>query len=100
MNTSVAQKVFIGAAVLLAALSVAVGVSDFLAVIPAILIAAGLGINLRSRLLGGGLVLIGAAALAVIMWWTVLVPILAGLTALSWRTTLSSNRDRRETQPG
>jgi len=92
MNASAAGKGFIGVALVLAALSVAVGLANYLAaedswvvqnigrtravlmaVAPAFLISTGLGINLRWQLLGGGVVVVGAVALAVLMLWTILV---------------------------
>ena len=111
MNASVAQKFFICIALVLAGLSVAVGVSDFLAaedswiiqhagrtpavlmaVYPAIMIAAGLGIYLRSRLLGGGIVSAGAIAFGVLMSWTILVPILALVAVALWAVVFRAAR--------
>ena len=111
MNASVAQKFFICIALVLAGLSVAVGVSDFLAaedswiiqhagrtpavlmaVYPAIMIAAGLGIYLRSRLLGGGIVSAGAIAFGVLMSWTIFVPILALVAVALWAVVFRAAR--------
>ena len=52
--------------------------------IPALVIVAGLGLNLKSRLLGGGLVAAGAVWFGVMMFWTILAPILAAVAVVSW----------------
>lgn len=111
MNTSVARKGFIGVAMVLAALSVSLGVGNHLAaddswviqnigrtravimaITPAILIVTGLVINLRWRLLGGGMALVGTVALAVLMLWTILIPILAALAVVLWAIAYRSSR--------
>ncbi len=63
--------------------------------IPAAIIAAGLGVNLRSRLLGGSLKLLGAVPLAVMSWWTIIAPILAGLTLAIWIIAFRADRVTR-----
>ena len=103
MNASVAQKVLIGVALVLMALSVSVGVSNVLRgddswviqnfgraqaviipIVPAVAIGAGLALNLKSRLFGSGLAAVGAVGFAVMMWWTILVPVLAAVAVVSW----------------
>ena len=103
VDASAAQRVFIGASLALVALSVLLGVSNSLrgedawiiqnfgraqaviqAMIPALVIGAGLGLNLKSRLLGGGLVAVGAITFGVFMLWTILVPVLAAVAVVSW----------------
>ena len=114
MNESAAQKVFIGVALVLVALSVSVGASNslqgeetwviqsfgsvqavILPMIPAHVIGAGLGLNLKSRLIGGGLVAVGAVAFGVLMFWTILVPVLAAAAVVSWFLSFGPRR----TQP-
>ena len=114
MNESAAQRVFIGVALVLVALSVSVGASNslrgeetwviqrfgraqavILPIIPALVMGAGLGLNLKSRLIGGGLVAAGAVAIGVLMFWTILVPVLAAVAIVSWFIAFGPRR----TQP-
>ncbi len=96
MNASGTDKSYLGIALLLAAFWVVAGAMNafgsgentaredygrFLAgmifFIPAIMIVAGLWVQRRSLLLGGVLVLVGVVPTAVLMYWTVVVPIAA-----------------------
>ena len=65
-----------------------------LPIIPALLIGAGLGLNLKSRLLGGGLVAVGAVAFGVLMYWTILLPILAAVAVGSWFIAFGPRRSQ------
>ena len=101
MNASTAQKGFVAVALLLVALSIAVSVSNALAaddawvietkgrlgavmltLSPGLVIVAGLVASLRIPLVGGIVALVGAAVFVTMMWWTVIVPILA--LVLAW----------------
>ena len=103
VNASLAQRGFVGLALLLVALSVAVSLSNALAaddawvietngrlravmqtLSPGLVILAGLVASLRMPLVGGMVALAGAAVFATMMWWTVLIPMLALL--LAWST--------------
>lgn len=103
MNTSMTQKGYLGVAVLLAVLYIAVGVSAFfgegrekdvrdygrlgasmIGFIPAGIIVVGLWIKRRSPMLGGILVLVGAVPLAIAMFWTIFMPVLALLMVVFW----------------
>ena len=111
MNASAARKVFTGVALVLVAFSVSVAVSNSLRaddswviqnlgraravmipIVPAIIIGAGLGINLKSRLLGGAVVAVGAVGFAVMMWWTILAPVLATVAVVFWFMTFGPRR--------
>ena len=93
---------FVGIALLLASLSVAVSVSNALAaddawvierhgrpvavmqtLAPGLVILAGLAVSVRIPIIGGMLALVGTAVFSVMMWWTVIVPILALLLVWS-----------------
>ena len=96
VSAATAHKGFIAIAAMMAALSLAVAVSNSLAaddnwvienmgrtpsiilmLIPAVIILAGLAAGLRSPSVGRILVFVGAAAVAVLWLWTIVVPALA-----------------------
>ena len=107
MNRSLAQKGFLGVALLLTAFYVFLGVSNavinqeptfverfgafwggvlgsLIGFIPAALIAAGLWLQRRAPVRGGILVLVAAVPVAVGMYWTVFAPMLALLLLIFW----------------
>ena len=111
VNTSLAQRGFVGIAALMAVLYVALGLSNafvnqepsfvsrfgefwggvlgsLIGFVPAVMIVIGLRAQRRSPLLGGILVLIGAAPLAVGMYWTVVGPVLAVLLVILWASRM------------
>ena len=107
MSAPVARKWFLGIALLIVALSVALAVSNSLAaddtwvianlgrfsavmigVGPAVPILAGLWLGTRSPIVGRALVLAGAIAFGAVMWWTIVVPVLVLL--LAWSTFLTA----------
>ncbi len=101
MNASATDKSFLGIALLLAAFCVVAGAINafgsgenmaredlgrFLAgmifFVPATMIVVGLWARRRSPLFGGVLVLVGVVPTAVLMYWTVVVPIAAVVLAV------------------
>ena len=107
MNPSRAQKGFVGIALLMVALYVALGISNavinqeptfvdrfgefwggvlgsLIGFIPAALIVTGLWQLRRSPVLGGALVLIGAVPVALAFYWTIFGPVLALLLVIFW----------------
>lgn len=96
MSAPLAERGFLGIGLLLAALSLALAAANLFAaddvwvveklgrigavtigLIPALVILAGLGLRTRSPATGLALTFVGAIGFAIMMWWTILVPLLA-----------------------
>jgi len=98
VNAATARRAFIGVAALLAVIYSAFGLMvlaggggedtdnawGLAGLAAAALIAAGLWIERRSPLRGTILVAVGAIPLAVLTFWSVLTPVLAGLIIIFW----------------
>ena len=83
----IGRNLFQGATVVLAGLYLYIGVHEvgaprLFGIIGSVLIVAAVFARSRSRLLGAGLLVIGALPLAVETWWSIITPLIAVLVIL------------------